>query len=185
MGVTFYEETLDVSCTAVTPPCSKGALGTWRSQCGARTQSRDHAALEARTSSRVNQRGRGVCRSGLELRRASGQAHEGKPRSEPDWGNPTVRECVQRKLACSAGDSPAGAEIRSPVAWIADWRETDDLKPIDRPSLREGASHRAVTKVNADVASKCGDPKAEPASGGRRQHGQPKSDRRGWSTSAG
>ena len=60
MGVTFYEETLDVSCTAVTPPCSKGALGTWRSQCGARTQCREHAALEARTSLWVNQRFGGV-----------------------------------------------------------------------------------------------------------------------------
>ena len=43
---------------------------------------------------------------------------------------------------------------QSPVAWIADRSESDDLKPIDKPSLREGASHRAVTKVNADVASK-------------------------------
>jgi hypothetical protein len=68
--------------------------------------------------------------------------------------NECVTACVQRRLACSAGDSPAGVEVRSPVAWIAGWRETDDLKPIDRSSLREGASHRAVTKVNADVASK-------------------------------
>jgi hypothetical protein len=97
VGVTFYEETLDVSCTAVTPPCSKGALGTWRSQCGARTQCREHAALEARTSLWVNQRWRGVCMSVLELRRESGKAHEGKPRSEPDWGKPTVRD---RRGAC-------------------------------------------------------------------------------------
>jgi hypothetical protein len=183
--VMFCEETLDVFCMPVTPGCSEGALGTWRSQGGPRTLSRDKPAFEAGTRSCVNQRGRGVCMSVLELRRASGKAHEGKPRSEPDWGNPTVRECVQRRLACSAGDSPAGAETRSPVAWIAERREIDDLKPIDRPSLREGASHRAVTKVNADVASKCGDLKAEPASGGRRQHGQPKSGRRGCSTSAG
>jgi hypothetical protein len=61
--------------------------------------------------------------------------------------------CVQRRLACSAGDSPAGVEVRSPVAWIAERSESDDLKPIDKPSEREGASHRAVTKVNADVAS--------------------------------
>jgi len=39
VGVTFHEEMLDVSCTAVTPPCSKGAgaavkaanLGRWKS----------------------------------------------------------------------------------------------------------------------------------------------------------
>ena len=117
MGVTSYEETLDVSCMAVTPPRSKGALGTWRSQCGARTLSRDHAVLEAGTSSLVNQRGRGVCMSGLELRRESGQTHEGKPRSEPDWGNPTVRD---RRGACGivvstgAGLRPSGKLLDRP-----------------------------------------------------------------------
>src|ERR1700676_4566029 len=35
--------------------------------------------------------------SGLELRRDSGKIHEGKPRSEPDWGKPTVRD---RRGAC-------------------------------------------------------------------------------------
>jgi hypothetical protein len=97
VGVMSYEETLDVSCMAVTPACSKGALGTWRSQCSARTLSRDHAALAVGTSSLVNRRGRCVCRSVLKLRRESGKTHEGKPRSEPDWGNPTVRD---RRGAC-------------------------------------------------------------------------------------
>ena len=41
--------------------------------------------------------------------------------------------------------NPAGARIRSPVAWIAGRRETDFLKPIDKVSLGEIASHRAVT----------------------------------------
>jgi hypothetical protein len=53
------------------------------------------------------------------------------------------------------------------------------LKPIDKVSLGEITSHRAVTTVNANVASKGLDPRAEPASGGRRQHGVPKSDRCG------
>src|SRR5215831_9043823 len=53
------------------------------------------------------------------------------------------------------------------------------LKPIDKVSLGEITSHRAVTTVNADVASKMQDPRAEPASVGRRQHGMPKSDRCG------
>ena len=43
--------------------------------------------------------------------------------------------------------------IRSPVAWIAGRRETEFLKPIDKVSLGEIASHRAVTQVNAQVAS--------------------------------
>ena len=59
------------------------------------------------------------------------------------------------------------------------------LKPIDKISLGEITSHRAVTTVNANVASKVLDPRAEPPTGGRRQHGVPKSDRRGILTSAG
>ena len=59
------------------------------------------------------------------------------------------------------------------------------LKPIDKVSLGEITSHRAVTTVNAIVASKMLDPRAEPATGGRRQHGVPKSDRCGIPTSAG
>ena len=65
-----------------------------------------------------------------------------------------VRMCVQRKLACSAGGRPAGARVRSPVVWIAGWRETKILKPIDKISPGEITSHRAVTTVNANVASK-------------------------------
>lgn len=39
-------------------------------------------------------------------------------------GNPPAPLCVQLRLACLAGVSPAGVEIRSPVAWIAVRRET-------------------------------------------------------------
>src|SRR5271157_5075753 len=46
-----------------------------------------------------------------------------------------VRMCVQRRLACSAGGRPAGVRVRSPVVWIAGWRETKTLKPIDNISL--------------------------------------------------
>ncbi|MCY1354135.1 hypothetical protein D9M68_491530 [compost metagenome] len=65
-----------------------------------------------------------------------------------------VRLCVQQRLAYSAGDRPAGVKVRHPVAWIAGWRETKTLKPIDKHSLGECASHRAVMKMNVDVASK-------------------------------
>src|SRR5208282_4005515 len=50
------------------------------------------------------------------------------PRWEPYAGRPHVRLCVQRRLACSAGERPAGVRIRSPVVWIAGWRETKTLK---------------------------------------------------------
>jgi hypothetical protein len=77
---------------------------------------------------------------------------------KPDSGKLNVRLCVQRRLVCSAGVSPVGVKVRSPVAWIAGWRETKTLKPIDKATERVDASHRAVTKVNAEVASKIRSP---------------------------
>src|SRR5208283_1465421 len=69
-----------------------------------------------------------------------------------------IQSCVQRRLACSAGERPAGAKVRRPVVWIAGWRETKTLKPIDNVSLGETTSRRAVMKVNANVASKVRSP---------------------------
>ncbi len=43
-----------------------------------------------------------------------------------------AEKCVQRRLACSVGVSPTGAEVRSPVAWIASVEETKPMKPIDK-----------------------------------------------------
>jgi len=37
---------------------------------------------------------------------------------------------------CSAGVKPAGARARGPVAWMAGWRETEALKPIDQAIRR-------------------------------------------------
>ena len=74
---------------------------------------------------------------------------------------------------------------QSPVVWIAEVMETETLKPIDKVSPGEATSHRAVTKVNALWPRKVKGPRAEPAPVGRRQHGVPKSDRRGILTSAG
>jgi hypothetical protein len=63
--------------------------------------------------------------------------------------------CVSSgRLARSAGDRPAEATVRSLVAWIAGRKETESLKPIDEAVRGMAASHRAVTKVNAVVASK-------------------------------
>src|SRR5207247_2099310 len=69
--------------------------------------------------------------------------------------------CVQRRLARSAGGSPARATARRPVAWIAGRRAIKDLKPIDNPIERMGASHRAAAEANAGVASKFAAPKAQ------------------------
>jgi hypothetical protein len=55
--------------------------------------------------------------------------------------------------------SPTGVKVRSPVAWIARRKETESLKPIDQIILGMTASHWAVTKVNAEVASKVSGPR--------------------------
>ena len=65
-----------------------------------------------------------------------------------------VRLCVQRRLACSAGDRPAGARVRIPVVWIAGWRETKTLKPIDKISLGEIYESPGRNKSERIVASK-------------------------------
>jgi len=70
-----------------------------------------------------------------------------------------ARLCVQRRLACSVGDKPTEAKVRSLVAWIAGRKETEFLKPIDGIIVGVMASHRAVTKVNAEVASKVSGPR--------------------------
>src|SRR5208337_37 len=44
---------------------------------------------------------------------------------------------------------------QSPVVWIAEERETEPSKPIDKASQGEVTSHRAVTKVNALWPRKC------------------------------
>ena len=50
------------------------------------------------------------------------------------------------------------AKARSHIAWMAGWRETKILKPIDSVTERVTASYQAVTKVNAEVAPKVRSP---------------------------
>ena len=71
--------------------------------------------------------------------------------------------CPAKAGMFSRRKRPAGVTVRSPVVWIAGWRETKTLKPIDNVSFGKTTSHRAVTTVNAIVASKMLAPKAEPA----------------------
>ena len=50
------------------------------------------------------------------------------------------------------------AKARSHIAWMAGWRETKILKPIDSVIERMTASYQAVTKVNAEVVPKVTSP---------------------------
>ena len=49
-----------------------------------------------------------------------------------------VQECVQQRLARSAGEQTRRGKSQSPVAWMAGRRETDDLKPIDTATVKGG-----------------------------------------------
>ena len=64
-------------------------------------------------------------------------------------GDYHARLCVQLRLVCSAGDSPAMAKVRRHVVRMAELRETDILKPIDTIIKRMITSCQAATKVNA------------------------------------
>src|SRR6266550_6913179 len=59
-------------------------------------------------------------------------------------------ECSFRNPTANSGRwASQPARSQSPVVWIAEVKETETLKPIDKVSPGEATSHRAVTKVNA------------------------------------
>ncbi len=60
-----------------------------------------------------------------------------------------------------AGVSPAGARARRPVAWIAGWRETETLKPIDKTIRGMVSESPGRNASEREMASK------SPNSGGR------------------
>src|SRR6266581_6845020 len=62
---------------------------------------------------------------------------------------------------CLAGVSPAGARARRPVAWIAGWRETETLKPIDKAIGRMVSKSPGRNASEREVAPK------DPNPGGR------------------
>ena len=53
--------------------------------------------------------------------------------------NPLIESVSRVKLVCSAGVSPVRVRARSPVAWTAEGRETDPLKPVDKVIGRDGS----------------------------------------------
>ena len=47
-----------------------------------------------------------------------------------------------------SGSQTHRGKSRSPVAWVAGWRETETLKPTDKAIERMVASHQAVATAN-------------------------------------
>jgi hypothetical protein len=64
---------------------------------------------------------------------------------------------IQRRLACSVGDSPTGGTVRAPVAGVAFAEETNRRKPTDQAILgmvsespgRNGSEPRSSLEENA------------------------------------
>jgi hypothetical protein len=129
-----FEVVLDTTLTRVTLVAGKGALGTWWSQYGQRRKSDEPCLFRDELRGKPTRVG-GVRERALKLHRL-GKASRGEPRSKPESGNPTFRESVQERLECSVGDRPTEAKVRSLVAWIAEKRKTESLKPIDKAIYR-------------------------------------------------
>jgi hypothetical protein len=75
---------------------------------------------------------------------------------------------VQIRQVCLAGASPAGARARRPVAWMAGWRETKTLEPIDEAIGRmvsespgRNASEREMTPKHPNLGGRAGDDSAK------------------------
>ena len=117
----------------------------------------------------------------LKLGGAAGRARLTETRLglKPDWGKLNVRKCVQERLTRSVGGSLTEARVRSLVAGRQGVGRPKPWSPSTNPSVGWGASHWAVTNVNARWPRKSEAPEAEPASVGRRQHGSSQPDRRG------
>ena len=73
----------------------------------------------------------------LMIVRHEGAQEDGSPPCSQAAKEMKEGPCVQRRLEYSAGDSPAGVRVRSPVTWIAGWRETKNPEAY-RQSLRKG-----------------------------------------------
>jgi len=80
----------------------------------------------------------------------------------PGWKPAGYVVCPEKAGVFSRSQSCRGRS-QSPVVWIAEERETELSKPIDKASLGEVTSHRAVIKVNALWPRKCVFPRAEPS----------------------
>jgi len=73
-------------------------------------------------------------------------------------GNVPVRLCVQKRLMCSAGVSPAGVRIGSPVAGRAERRETDGAEAPRQPHLRDECKFSGRNESEREVAPKVSSP---------------------------
>jgi hypothetical protein len=68
---------------------------------------------------------------------------------EPDDARVSRPDVCPGKASMFSRRQACRGKSQCPVVWIAEVKETETLKPIDKVSPGEATSHRAVTKVNA------------------------------------
>ena len=134
------EAALDAVSAQVTPGPSEGALGTWRFQGDSRTQSRGRSTLEVGTNPQRKLSPEGVYVSQHLSLTDVGKACGGKPRSEPDSGNPTVRD---RRGACGnvAMGAGSGCSAKAGAKPSGHGRVVAGGIRIDHRTLKARASH--------------------------------------------
>ena len=99
---------------------------------------------------------------GLNPHAGSGRLHaelHGAWGLKPYRGQPDVRKCVQKRLARSVGGESHRGRSQEPRSWTAGWRETEPLKPVDKPIGRMGSESLGRNERERTVASKVGSPR--------------------------
>src|SRR3954451_25055973 len=106
----------DIPPSGVTPAGGRRGSGRLAVPGRPRTQSRDHRTLEIGTSFAENCGGMGRARSQPERFDCRGKSAKGKPRSEPDSGNPTVRDHrgARGDMAMGVGLRPTAKAVDEP-----------------------------------------------------------------------
>src|SRR3954452_3910522 len=106
----------DIPPSGVTPAGGRRGSGHLAVPGRPRTPSRDHRALETGTSFVEDCGGPGLARSQPERFGRCGKSAKGKPRSEPDSGDPTVRDRrgARGDMAMGVGLRPTAKAVDEP-----------------------------------------------------------------------
>ncbi len=148
-----FEVVQDITLKQVTLATGKGALGTWRSP-GSQRRVSEEPSLKDEPGGKPKREGVYASQR-LSLARL-GKASRGKPRSEPDSGNPTVRDRrgASGNVAMGAGlramakamESPPDPKARAPDFYPDPLQRSS--RPGSYPSDRGGSAEIEGGAVN-------------------------------------
>ena len=153
----------DATLAKATPEPGKGALGTWRSQGG--PPDAELGKADPRSS---DEAGRKPLREGVYVRQRlnlarGGKAAGRKPRSEPDSGNPTVRDRrgARGNVAHGGTVTPRCATERAAMETLRLQERAPRFYPDTWP-LREMSGFRARLAAGLRPRSACGGSRERP-----------------------